>query len=134
VSLAPTPNNNNANHFTYLGVMQVKEQFPPKLLPPMIVDNEIQLQWIGTGMLQWAPTATGPWTAISPGTELNAYGSHAAPKKTVSIGWHFPEPENRGVVGSHSDRPGSAACTAEKCWQQWLQYALAPLVKTPHNR
>jgi len=66
VSLAPTPNNNNANHFTYLGVMQVKEQFPPKLLPPMIVDNEIQLQWIGTGMLQWAPTATGPWTAISP--------------------------------------------------------------------
>jgi len=67
ISLAPTANNNNANHFTYLGVMKV-EPMPAVLrfLAPVIQDNQIRLEWTGSGDLEWASSITGPWTTIAP--------------------------------------------------------------------
>lgn len=64
ISLAPTANNNNANHFTYLGMM--KMVVVPAFLPPVSSVGQITLQWIGEGQLEWAATVQGPWTAITP--------------------------------------------------------------------
>ena len=81
VGMMPTANNNNANHFTYLGVLKVIPMVPPEFVAPVISGNQIQLNWIGTGQLEWAPNAEGPWSAISPTPEppysetLHAEGS-----------------------------------------------------------
>lgn len=67
VALAPTANNNNANHFTYLGVMKVMEaSIRLQFAMPVISGNQIQLQWTGSGSLEWAPAMSGPWTKVSP--------------------------------------------------------------------
>jgi hypothetical protein len=67
ISLTPTANNNNLNHFTYLGVMKMEPRLaPPQFLPLVIKDGHIKLDWTGTGQLEWAPSILGPWTAISP--------------------------------------------------------------------
>lgn len=67
ISLAPTPNNNNANHFTYLGVLRLAPYVPPpQFLPAVIEDGQIKLEWTGAGRLFRAPTAQGPWEAIVP--------------------------------------------------------------------
>lgn len=67
ISLAPTAQNNNANHFTYLGVMkvlQIAEQ--PLFLSPVVTGSRIKLQWTGDGKLEWASALVGPWTAVAP--------------------------------------------------------------------
>jgi hypothetical protein len=67
ISLAPTANNNNANHFTYLGVMRVDPAKPAaRFLPLEISGGQVTLQWIGPGYLEWAPTVVGPWTRYTP--------------------------------------------------------------------
>lgn len=67
VSLAPTANNNNANHFTYLGVLRLDAVLPTsEFLPATLTDGQLQLDWTGEGQLEWAPTITGPWTPITP--------------------------------------------------------------------
>ena len=66
-SLAPTPNNNNANHFTYLGVLRVDVVLsPPRFLPLTLTNGLVRLEWTGSGQLEWAPAASGPWTPLSP--------------------------------------------------------------------
>jgi hypothetical protein len=67
ISLAPTANNNNANHFTYLGVMRVAPYVPPPVfLPPVIENGQIKLQWTGTGRLLRASSVLGPWQPVEP--------------------------------------------------------------------
>lgn len=67
ISLAPTANNNNANHFTYLGAMRLGPYVPPlQFLPPVLTNGKIRLEWTGTGTLLRAPAVTGPWTAVNP--------------------------------------------------------------------
>lgn len=67
ISMAPTANNNNANHFTYLGVMRLSPYAPPlRLLNPVITNGKIKLEWTGTGTLLRAPAVNGPWTAVNP--------------------------------------------------------------------
>jgi len=67
VSLAPTANNNNANHFTYLGVLRLDAVLPPpEFRAPVITGGMITLDWTGGGQLEWASSVAGPWTAISP--------------------------------------------------------------------
>jgi len=67
ISLAPGPNNNNGNHFTYLGVLGITPTSPEaRFLAPTISGGSVNLQWSGSGQLQWAPTVTGPWTTIAP--------------------------------------------------------------------
>ncbi len=67
ISLAPTANNNNANHFTYLGVMRLSPYVAPlKFLPPVIDAGKIKLQWTGTGQLERATSVNGSWTPITP--------------------------------------------------------------------
>ena len=67
ISLAPTANNNNSYHFTYLGVMRVTP-VPPgaRLLPPILKNDQVTLNWTGPGRLERAPTVVGPWTRITP--------------------------------------------------------------------
>ncbi len=65
ISLAPGPNNNNGNHFTYLGVMKVS-LMAPRMQVPVVSGNQVTLSWVGEGALEWAPAANGPWTAVSP--------------------------------------------------------------------
>ena len=66
VSLSPSPLNNNANHFTYLGVMRFAPAPPLDLLPPQVLNGLIQLQWTGTGQLEQADGPLGPWSTILP--------------------------------------------------------------------
>lgn len=66
VSLAPGPRNNNANHFTYLGVLKVTPAIPLRFQAPTISAGTIRLNWTGTGKLEWAPAPDGPWTAVAP--------------------------------------------------------------------
>lgn len=67
ISLAPTANNNNANHFTYLGVMRVAPYVPPPVfLPPVIENGQIKLQWSGTARLLRASSVLGPWQPVEP--------------------------------------------------------------------
>jgi hypothetical protein len=67
VSLAPTANNNNANHFTYLGVLRVDAMLTPaQLSPAVIMGGQVKLNWTGPGQLQWAASILGPWTTITP--------------------------------------------------------------------
>jgi hypothetical protein len=68
ISLAPGPNNNNANHFTYLGVLKLELLPLPRHLPPQVQDGRISLHWTGAGFLEWAPEINGPWTSIATGT------------------------------------------------------------------
>jgi hypothetical protein len=65
IGLTPSANNNNANHFTYLGVLKVELLPLPRHLPPRITGGSLNLQWTGGGVLEWAPTVMGPWTPIS---------------------------------------------------------------------
>ncbi len=67
VSLAPTANNNNANHFTYLGAMRLSAYVPPlQFLPAVITGGKIKLEWTGTGQLLRAAALNGPWTPVTP--------------------------------------------------------------------
>lgn len=67
ISLVPTTNNNNAYHFTYLGVMKMEPKVvPPEFQPLVIKDGQVTLDWTGTAQLEWAPSILGPWTAIIP--------------------------------------------------------------------
>lgn len=67
VSLAPSPRNNNGNHFTYLGVMKVVPvEVQPEFTSAKAVNGQLQLQWTGDGALRWAASPEGPWTAVTP--------------------------------------------------------------------
>jgi hypothetical protein len=64
ISLAPTANNNNPNHFTYLGMMKLVVE--PVFLPPVVAGGQITLEWIGDGQLEWSVSLLGPWIPIIP--------------------------------------------------------------------
>jgi hypothetical protein len=64
VHLGPTPNNNNTNHFTYLGVMKVS--VTPVLLAPVLSNNFAVVQWEGEGQVESSSTPNGPWSRILP--------------------------------------------------------------------
>jgi hypothetical protein len=67
ITIGPTANNNNAYHFTYLGVLRLDPVLPPpRFLPIVLTGNQVRLDWTGTGQLQWAPNLAGPWTSFSP--------------------------------------------------------------------
>ena len=71
ISLTPGPNNNNGTtRFIYLGVLKVTPRAstgPLEMLKPVIVNNKIVLNWIGTGKLEWSTAlVNGTWTAILP--------------------------------------------------------------------
>ncbi len=66
VSLAPSSGNNNANHFTYLGVLRMDVVPPPlAFLPPVIDSGRVRLEWTGAGQLEQAASILGPWSAIA---------------------------------------------------------------------
>lgn len=66
IHLQPGPRNNNANHFTYLGVLRV-DLAEPRFTAVTELAGQILLEWIGGGQLEWAPLLTGPWTRVLPG-------------------------------------------------------------------
>jgi hypothetical protein len=70
IALTPGPNNNNGNRFTYLGVLKVTPRAstgPLEMLKPVVINNRIVLNWIGTGALEWSTALTpGPWTPVVP--------------------------------------------------------------------
>jgi hypothetical protein len=68
ISLAPTPANNNANHFTYLGAMRVREVEPLEFLPPVVSNGQLRLDWTGQGILEWSTTLADPWTPVPAAT------------------------------------------------------------------
>lgn len=65
ISLTPGLRNNNANHFTYLGVMRISPAARMRFLPPVIKDQRIQLFWIIPAFPESAPTLAGPWTNLT---------------------------------------------------------------------
>ncbi|HOY59431.1 MAG TPA: hypothetical protein PK640_15020 [Verrucomicrobiota bacterium] len=66
VSLAPSSRNNNANHFTYLGVLRMDVVPPPLAFRPPVIDSgRIRLEWAGAGQLEQAASVLGPWSAIA---------------------------------------------------------------------
>lgn len=71
ISLNPAPANNNANHFTYLGVMQVSESAPLDLLAPRwLSTGAAALDWTGVGRLEWSADLSGDsWLPVEPEPE-----------------------------------------------------------------
>lgn len=84
VSLAPTANNNNVNHFTYLGGMKVTPVPSPLFQAPAVANGQVTLEWTGTGILEWAPSPSGPWSAVNP-TATSPYAEAVEP----SVGGRF---------------------------------------------
>lgn len=67
ISLAPTAANNNANHFTYLGVLKIQPILvQPTFTVKTIANGRITLDWVDGGRIESAPTVLGPWTPIEP--------------------------------------------------------------------
>ncbi len=68
ISLAPTENNNNANHFTYLGVLRVRSSEPLALATPhFLAGSTLVLDWTGEGILEWSTDLSEPsWTPVDP--------------------------------------------------------------------
>ncbi len=67
IAVGPAPKNNNANHFTYLGVLRLDPVLPPPVFAPVLrTGNQIKLDWTGSAQLQWAPGISGPWTSVTP--------------------------------------------------------------------
>lgn len=70
ISLSPAADNNNSNHFIYLGVLRVHSvpsAAPPRFTGVSVTDGILRLAWSGTGSLQWSETlAPGSWTTILP--------------------------------------------------------------------
>ncbi len=64
VSIAPTTNNNNAYHFTYLGMMKLTTVTP--WLFAQLGDGAVTLRWEGEAQLESAPSPRGPWTQVAP--------------------------------------------------------------------
>lgn len=71
VRLTPAPANNNANYFTYLGILRVTPEpaavpASPVFLTPVLESGNIRLDWTGAGQLEWSDAPEGPWTAVNP--------------------------------------------------------------------
>lgn len=68
ISLAPTANNNNANHFTYLGVLRVRTTAPLEFAEPTLLSPSVLvLDWTGQGRLEWSVDLNSSgWTPLEP--------------------------------------------------------------------
>ncbi len=73
IEFTPTENNDQPNHFIYLGVMKVTFREPSVtpddlvMLPPVVQDGKITLSWTGTGTLEWSQTLReNEWTPVTP--------------------------------------------------------------------
>lgn len=81
ISIAPTPNNNNGNHFTYLNVMRLSPYTAPlQFLPAVVTDGKIKLEWTGTGQLQQASSINGSWAPVTP-APTSPYEATLAPNE-----------------------------------------------------
>lgn len=88
IALNPGPNNNNGNHFTYLGVLQLdwntpQPSDPPSLSTPTVVDNSFRFRLTGTtgttyrilgssNLVTWAQIQTVTLNQASTDVELPA--------------------------------------------------------------
>lgn len=70
IRLTPGPDNNNSNHFVYLGLMKVQSApnpGPPQIISASVADGQLTLVWNGTGALQTSTSLVqGSWTTINP--------------------------------------------------------------------
>jgi lysophospholipase L1-like esterase len=68
ISLAPTPANTNANHFTYLGVLQVRSAETTELATPLLLTpSTLVIDWTGNGVLEWSENLSpSEWHPITP--------------------------------------------------------------------
>ena len=54
----------------WMGIDYVQLNLVPlRLLPPSLSGNMLTLNWTGVGILEWAPSITGPWTSFMPAPE-----------------------------------------------------------------
>jgi lysophospholipase L1-like esterase len=65
IGLTPGPRNNNANHFTYLGIFKITPTLPLRFLTPVVLQGRIQLRWQTPAVLEWAVSPGGPWTTTA---------------------------------------------------------------------
>ncbi|HXP61366.1 MAG TPA: hypothetical protein VN829_12795, partial [Dongiaceae bacterium] len=49
----------------YIQLNPASNNTPLKFLTSTASQGKLTLTWTGTGILQWAPAVTGPWTAVS---------------------------------------------------------------------
>ncbi|MES2708404.1 MAG: immunoglobulin domain-containing protein [Verrucomicrobiota bacterium] len=71
IALTPSPNNVNANHFTYLGVLQITSRAviggdAVAILPPVIQNGNLIISWTGTGVLESSTELSSGWAAVNP--------------------------------------------------------------------
>jgi hypothetical protein len=68
IELSPSAQNDNANHFTYLGalILTATPGAVPSFYPPAVVEGRIVLDWTGAGQLEFSPDLKSPWTPVSP--------------------------------------------------------------------
>lgn len=67
IALSPSTDNDNGNHFTYLGVMRVTPKLSDSRMDtPLLENGKLRLNWDGPGRLQSAPSVTEPWSTVEP--------------------------------------------------------------------
>ncbi len=49
-----------------IAVLAAPPATPAEFLPPVRIDNQITLDWTGSGQLEWAPAVDGQWTPVTP--------------------------------------------------------------------
>jgi hypothetical protein len=64
--------------FDYIQLNPASNNTPLKFLTSTASQGKLTLTWTGTGILQWAPAVTGPWTAVS-GNPTSPYTEDVLP-------------------------------------------------------
>ena len=52
--------------YVHIGEIEEEDTTPPVFMPVAISNGQLTITWTGNGVLEWASSITGPWTAISP--------------------------------------------------------------------
>jgi hypothetical protein len=52
--------------YVHIGEIEEEDMTPPVFSPVSIADGQLTITWTGNGVLEWAASVSGPWTAITP--------------------------------------------------------------------
>ncbi|MES2708403.1 MAG: GDSL-type esterase/lipase family protein [Verrucomicrobiota bacterium] len=92
IALSPGPANTNANHFTYIGVLRLDPTPPLVLLPPVLANGMLTLDWTGHGTLEGSASLAGPWLPLTTAAKRPFYQEAVLPGQSRFFRLRVPSP------------------------------------------